>query len=134
MPDWERSCACAHRIFAQWAFDIHDLEGRDRREIGFIPWPMKMPTERVLPDEGISVHRLTERIEAIDTQNGLPFAWFLLMTHGQRVDPDVGHAIAAGLDSVPPFDRRAFLAGILPDGDIETLLRHLPNEVLAKTR
>ncbi|MER8928684.1 hypothetical protein [Mesorhizobium sp. M0859] len=51
----------------------------------------------MLADEGVSVHRLMERIEAIDTQNGLPFAWFFLMTHGQWVDPDVGHAIAAGL-------------------------------------
>lgn len=37
------------------------------------------------------------------------------------------------LDSVLPFDPRAFLAGILSDDDVETL-RHLPNEVLAKTR
>ncbi|WP_292193738.1 hypothetical protein [Mesorhizobium sp.] len=34
--DWERSSACAHRIFDHWAFDVHDLEHRGRREIGFI--------------------------------------------------------------------------------------------------
>ncbi|WP_181174317.1 hypothetical protein [Mesorhizobium sp. B2-3-11] len=38
---WERSSAAADRIFAHWAFDIHDLEDRGRREIGFIPWPLK---------------------------------------------------------------------------------------------
>jgi hypothetical protein len=95
--DWERSSACVHRIFAHWAFDIHDLEQRGRRELGFIPRPRKSPAERLLAEDGVSVHRLMERIEAIDAEVGLPFAWFFLMTHGHWVDPDVGHAIAAGL-------------------------------------
>ncbi|WP_210215062.1 hypothetical protein [Mesorhizobium sp. M4B.F.Ca.ET.089.01.1.1] len=92
---WERSSAAADRIFAHWAFDIHDLEDRGRREIGFIPRPLKMPTERLLADEGVSVHRLMERIKAIDTEIDLPFAWFFLMTHDHWFDPNVGHAIAA---------------------------------------
>ena len=95
--DWERSSACAHRIFDHWAFDIHDLEHRGRRDIGFIPRPLKMPAEKLLLEEGISVHRLMERTEAIDAEIGLPFAWFFLMTHGHWVDPDVGDAIAEGL-------------------------------------
>ncbi|TIQ17228.1 MAG: hypothetical protein E5X61_28175, partial [Mesorhizobium sp.] len=95
--DWERSSACAHRIFDHWAFDIHDLEDRGRREIGFIPRPLKMPAERLPMEDGISVHRLMERTEAIDAEIGLPFAWFFLMTHGHWVDPDVGDAIAEGL-------------------------------------
>lgn len=37
------------------------------------------------------------------------------------------------LDSVVLIDRRAFLAGILSDGDVETL-RHLLKEVLATIR
>ncbi|MER9594140.1 hypothetical protein [Mesorhizobium sp. M0244] len=85
--DWERSSACGHRIFDHWAFDIHDLEVREqKREIGFIPRPLKMPTERVLAGESVSVHRLMERIEAIDAEMGLPFAWFFLMSHGYWVD------------------------------------------------
>ncbi|ESZ03160.1 hypothetical protein NKH89_13630 [Mesorhizobium sp. M0923] len=95
--DWERSSACARRIFDHWAFDIHDLEHRGRREIGFIPLPLKMPAEKLLLEEGISVHRLMARTEAIDAEIGLPFAWFFLMTHGYWVDPDVGEAIAEGL-------------------------------------
>lgn len=58
---WERSNAAADRIFVHWAFDIHHLEDRGRREIGFIPRPLKIPTQRLLADEGVSVHRLMER-------------------------------------------------------------------------
>ncbi|TIR04266.1 MAG: hypothetical protein E5X37_30085 [Mesorhizobium sp.] len=95
--DWERSSACAHRIFDHWAFDIHDLEHRGRREIGFIPRPLKMPAGKLALAEDISVHRLMERTEAIDAEVGLPFAWFFFLTHGHWVDPDVGDAIAEGL-------------------------------------
>ncbi|PBB83749.1 hypothetical protein [Mesorhizobium sp. WSM3876] len=111
---WERSSAAIDRIFAHWAFDIHDLEDRGRREIGFIPRPLKFPTERLLADEGVSLHRLMERIEAIDTEIGLPFAWFFLMTHGHWVDPNVGHAIAEGLRTgrvrLPDQDAAVLLA------------------------
>ncbi|TIO70148.1 hypothetical protein [Mesorhizobium sp.] len=95
--DWERSSACADRIFDHWAFDIHDFEDRGRREIGFIPRPLKMPAVKLALQEGISVHRLMERNEAIDAEIGLPFTWFFLMTHGHWVEPDVGDAIAEGL-------------------------------------
>ncbi|RVC87504.1 hypothetical protein EN739_34215, partial [Mesorhizobium sp. M2A.F.Ca.ET.017.03.2.1] len=95
--DWERSSACDHRIFDHWAFDIHDLEHRDRREIGFIPRPLRSPSEQLLAKDSVSVHRLMERIEAIDAEVGLPFAWFFFLTHGHWVDPDVGDAIAEGL-------------------------------------
>ncbi|ESZ32910.1 hypothetical protein [Mesorhizobium sp. L2C066B000] len=112
--DWERSSACGHRIFDHWAFDIHDLEGREqKREIGFVPRPLKLPAERLLAGESVSVHRLMERIEAIDAEMGLPFAWFFLMTHGHWVDPDVGHTIADGLRA-----KRVRLA----DGDAAVLL------------
>lgn len=57
---------------------------------------------------------LMDRIEAIDREVGLPFAWFFLMTHGNRVDPDVGEAIALGL-------REARVR--LPDRDAKVLLR-----------
>jgi hypothetical protein len=119
--DWERSSACVQRIFAYWAFDIHDLEERGRREIGFIPRPLKGPPERLLSDEGASVHRLMERIEAIDREIGLPFAWFFLMMHGHWVDPDVGYAIAA--------DLRAGLVR-LPDRDADVLLAWADNPYL----
>lgn len=112
--DWQRSSACAHRIFDHWAFDIHDLEDRgQKREIGFIPRPLKMPAGK-LPLEDSSVHRLMERIEAIDAEVGLPFAWFFLMTHGHWVDPDVGDAIADGLRAgsvrLPDRDAAVLLA------------------------
>lgn len=112
--DWERSSAAADHIFAHWAFDIHDLEERGRREIGFIPRPLTNPAERLLADDGVSVHRLMERIEAVDREVGLPFAWFFLMTHGHWVDPDVGHAIAEGLRAgrvrLPDQDAAVLLA------------------------
>ncbi|RUX34785.1 hypothetical protein EOA33_36840, partial [Mesorhizobium sp. M4A.F.Ca.ET.050.02.1.1] len=95
--DWERSSAASNRVFEHWAFDISDYEHRGQREIGFIPRPLKMPSERLLADEAVCVHRLMERIEAIDGEMGLPFAWFFFMTHGHWVDPDVGDAIAEGL-------------------------------------
>ncbi|RWL77954.1 MAG: hypothetical protein EOR69_28410 [Mesorhizobium sp.] len=95
--DWARSSAAGDRIFDHWAFDIHDYEERGQRQLSFIPRPLKMPAERLLLDEGMSAHRLMERIEAIDQKIGLPFAWFFLMTHGHWVDPDVGEAIAKGL-------------------------------------
>jgi hypothetical protein len=112
--DWEHSSAASDRIFAHWAFDIHDLEVRGRREIGFIPRPLTNPAERLLADDGVSVHRLMERIEAVDAEIGLPFAWFFLMTHGHWVDPDVGHAIAEGLRAgrvrLPDRDAAVLLA------------------------
>ncbi len=95
--DWERSSAAADRVFAHWAFDISDYEERGQRQLSFIPRPLKMPADRLLIEEGVSVHRLMERIEMIDAEMGLPFAWFFLMTHGHWVDPDVGEAIAEGL-------------------------------------
>ncbi|RTL94563.1 MAG: hypothetical protein EKK31_30590 [Hyphomicrobiales bacterium] len=95
--DWERSSASGHRIFDHWAFDIHDLEHRGRREIGFIPRPLRFPSEHLQADVDVSVHRQMERIEAIDAETGLPFAWFFLMTHGHWVDPEVGEAIVKGL-------------------------------------
>lgn len=112
--DWERSSACGNRIFDHWAFDIHDLEHRGRREIGFIPRPLKMPAERLLVEDGMSIHRVMERTEAIDAEVGLPFAWFFLMTHGHWVDPDVGHTIADGLRAgrvrLPDRDAAVLLA------------------------
>ncbi|TJV87721.1 MAG: hypothetical protein E5X84_30200, partial [Mesorhizobium sp.] len=112
--DWERSSACAHRIFDHWAFDIRDLEHHGRREIGFIPRPLKMPAGKLAMGVNISVHRLMERTEAIDAEVGLPFAWFFLMTHGHWVDPDVGHTIADGLRAgrvrLPDRDAAVLLA------------------------
>lgn len=112
--DWQRSSASVHRIFDHWAFDIHDLDDRGRREIGFIPRPLKTPAGKLPLQEGISVHRLMERTEAIDAEVGLPFAWFFLMTHGHWVDPDVGDAIADGLRAgrvrLPDRDAAVLLA------------------------
>lgn len=95
--DWERSSAASARVFEYWAFDIRDYVDHDQRQLSFIPRPLKMPSEKLLANEGVSVHRLMERIEVIDQKIGLPFAWFFLMTHGLWVDPDVGDAIAEGL-------------------------------------
>lgn len=113
--DWARSSAASVRIFDHWAFDIHDFEGPgQKREIGFIPRPLQMPAERLLAGENVSVHRLMERIEAIDEEIGLAFAWFFLMTHGHWVDPDVGHIIADGLRAgrvrLPDHDAAVLLA------------------------
>jgi hypothetical protein len=106
--------AAAHRVFAHWALDIRDYEHQGAREVGFIPRPLHPPAERLFAPEGISVHALMDRIEALDREVGLPFGWFFLMTHGHWVDPDVGQAIAVGL--------RAERVR-LPDCDAEILLR-----------
>jgi hypothetical protein len=111
--DWERSSASAERIFAHLAFDISDYEYRGEREVGFIPRPLRMPSDRIFVEDKTSVHKLMDRIEAVDREVGLPFAWFFLMTHGAWVDPDVGHSIAAGL-------RQQRVR--LPDRDAEVLL------------
>lgn len=95
--DWERSSASAPRIFEHWAFDIRDYQDQGRRELSFIPRPLKAPAERLLVKDGVSIHRLMERVESIDAEVGLPFAWFFLMTHGHWIDPDVGEAIVDGL-------------------------------------
>lgn len=95
--DWQRSSAAAFRVFDYWAFDIRDYEQHGRRQLSFIPRPLRTPSERLLAGEGVSVHRLMERVEAIDAEVGLPFAWFFLLTHGHWVDPDVGDTIAEGL-------------------------------------
>lgn len=95
--DWQRSSASTARIFEHWAFEITDYEERGQRQLSFIPRPLKMPAERLQLEEGVSVHRLMERIEAVDAETGLPFAWFFLMAHGHWVDPEVGDAIADGL-------------------------------------
>ena len=119
--DWQRSSASTARIFDHWAFDIKDFAERGRRQLGFIPRPLKMPAERLIADDGVSVHRLMERAEAIDAEIGLPFAWFFLMTHGHWVDPDVGEAIAEGL--------RAGRVR-LPDRDAAVLLDWAANRYL----
>lgn len=95
--DWERSSASAQRIFEHWAFDIRDYQDQGRRDLSFIPRPLKAPAERLLVEDGVSIHRLMEGVESIDAEVGLPFAWFFLMTHGHWIDPDVGEAIVDGL-------------------------------------
>jgi hypothetical protein len=112
--DWERSSASVERIFNHWAFDIRDYEHRGQREVGFIPRPLRAPAERLVADGAPSVHRLMERVEAVDREIGLKFGWFFLMTHGNWIDADVGHAIAAGLRA-----QRVRL----PDRDAQVLLR-----------
>lgn len=94
--DWEESSARSARVFEHWALDINDYEHNGQREIGFITRPLHLPAERLEAGQA-SVHILMDRIEAIDREVGLPFGWFFLMTHGNRVDPEVGEAIAQGL-------------------------------------
>lgn len=62
----------------------------------------------------VSVHLLMDRIEALDSEVGLSFGWFFLMTHGHWVDSDIGMAIAQGLKA-----QRIRL----PDPDARVLLR-----------
>ncbi|RUM96793.1 hypothetical protein EET67_16315 [Pseudaminobacter arsenicus] len=111
--DWEESSAHGARVYEHWALDIKDYEHDGKREIGFIPRPLRLPEEELEAGE-LSVHVLMDRIEAIDREMGLPFAWFFVMTHGNGVDPDVGEAIARGL-------REARVR--LPDHDAKVLLR-----------
>lgn len=111
--DWEESSARSARVYEHWALDIRDFEYKGEREIAFITRPLHLPAEK-LEARDSSVHMLMDRIEAIDREMGLTFAWFFLMTHGNRVSPEVGDAIAQGL-------REARVR--LPDHDAKVLLR-----------
>ncbi len=111
--DWEESSARASRVYEHWALDIRDFEHKGERELAFIPRPLHLPEERLEAGDA-SVHILMDRIEAIDREVRLPFGWFFLMTHGNRVSPEVGDAIAEGL--------RAGRVR-LPDNDAWVLLR-----------
>ncbi|MCZ7497309.1 hypothetical protein G6M78_15710 [Agrobacterium tumefaciens] len=111
--DWEQSSAAAARVYDHWALDIKDYEESGEREIGFIPRPLRLPAKRLGAGE-FSVHGLMDRVEMIDREAGLSFAWFFLMVHGNKVDADVGHAIAQGLR-----DHRI----VLPEQDARVLFR-----------
>lgn len=111
--DWEESSARSERVYDHWALDISDYEHSGQRETGFITRPRHLPAERLEVNDA-SVHILMDRIEAIDREVGLPFGWFFHMTHGNRVDAEVGEAIAKGL-------RDARIR--LPDHDAKVLLR-----------
>jgi hypothetical protein len=111
--DWEESSARSARVYQHWVLDIKDYEHNGHREIGFVTRPLHLPAEKLEVGE-LSVHMLMDRIEAIDREAGLPFAWFFLMTHGNRIEPEVGGAIAQGL-------REARVR--LPDQDAKVLLR-----------
>lgn len=111
--DWEESSARNARVYDHWALDFRDYEHNGEREIAFITRPLHLPAEKLEAADS-SMHMLMDRIEAIDREMGLPFAWFFLMTHGNRVSPEVGDAIAQGL-------RRARVR--LPDQDAKVLLR-----------
>ncbi|GLI95918.1 hypothetical protein [Methylocystis echinoides] len=95
--DWEASSAGAQRVFTHWALDARDYTHKGEREVGFIPRPLKMPSDRLLMTPETTVHQLMDRIEAIDREIALPFGWFFLMTHGHWVEADVGLAIADAL-------------------------------------
>lgn len=111
--DWEASSASVSRVFSHWALEVRDYEHGGQRELGFIPRPLRVPRERLTATEGTSVQILMDRIEEIDREVGLPFGWFFLMTHGNWVDPDVGHAITQGLKAqrvrLPDQDARVLL-------------------------
>jgi hypothetical protein len=111
--DWEESSASAERVYVHWALDIYDYDDKGTREIGFVPRPRHLPEERLIAGDA-SVHILMDRVEAIDREVGVPFGWFFLITHGNRVAPEVGQAIAKGLRS-----QRV----VLPDRDARVLLR-----------
>ncbi len=111
--DWEESSASAERVYAHWALDIYDYDAEGTRDVGFVTRPFHLPKETLTAGDQ-SVHLLMDRIEAVDREVGLPFGWFFLMTHGNRVEPEVGQAIARGLR-----DQRV----TLPDRDARVLLR-----------
>ncbi len=94
--DWQESSASAERVYAHWALDIYDYDDKGTREVGFVTRPLHLPKEKLSAGDA-SVHLLMDRVESIDREFGVPFGWFFLMTHGNRVEPEVGHAIANGL-------------------------------------
>lgn len=101
--------ACSHT--GRSTFTTMTTKARARS--GFVTRPLRLPAERLEAGEA-SVHVLMDRIEAIDREMGLPFAWFFLMTHGNRVSSEVGETIARGLR-----EQRV----VLPDRDARVLLR-----------
>ena len=118
--DWEESSARTSRVYEHWALDIRDYEHKGERELAFIPRPLRLPEEHLEAGDS-SVHILMDRVEAIDREMGLPFAWFFFMTHGNKVSPAVGEAIAQGL-------REARVR--LPEHDAKVLLRWADEQYL----
>lgn len=112
--DWEESSAGSRRVYDYFGFEIHDYEERGERRLGFIIRPHRLPEKSLPKEEGSSVHILMDRIEAIDREIRLPFGWFFLMVHGNRIPAEVVHAIAAGL-------REGRVR--LPNRDAQVLLR-----------
>jgi hypothetical protein len=115
--DWEQSSASAQRVSADLGaryLGLHRITRQEKREVGFIPRPLRPPGERLLPMPEASVHILMDRIDAIDRERGLPFCWVFLMTHGHWVEAEIGQAIATGLREQ---------CGRLPDNDAGVLLR-----------
>ncbi|QHP66091.1 hypothetical protein EI171_00695 (plasmid) [Bradyrhizobium sp. LCT2] len=111
--DWEESSASAEQVYAHWALDVYDYDDKGTREIGFVPRPLHLPEEKLSAGDA-SVHIMMDRVEAIDREVGVPFGWFFLMTHGNRVESEVGQAIAKGLRN-----QRV----VLPGRDARVLLR-----------
>ena len=111
--DWEESSARTSRVYEHWALDIRDYEHKGERQLAFIPHPLHLPEERLEAGDS-SVHILMDRVEQIDRMMGLPFAWFFLMTHGNKVSPEVGETIAQEL-------RESRVR--LPEHDAKVLLR-----------
>ncbi|MBX9846630.1 MAG: hypothetical protein K2Y42_21100 [Hyphomicrobium sp.] len=118
--DWEESSARTSRVYEHWALDIRDFEHTGERQLAFIPRPLRLPEERLEAGDA-SVHILMDRVEQIDREMGMPFAWFFLMTHGNKVSPAVGETIAQGL-------REARVR--LPEHDAKVVLRWADEQYL----
>lgn len=55
--EWEASSARSQRVFAHWALDARDYTYKGKREVGFIPRPLKAPREYLHMAPEMSAHQ-----------------------------------------------------------------------------
>lgn len=114
--DWTESSAGreGHRLNRHWVAKISDHTDETGRWMSFIPsWTAKRAPAKIDARKGSAVE-LHGKLAAFDAKQGVPFAWFFYMLHGNRVDDTAGQRIAEAIK------RRQV---VLPDCDAKVLAR-----------
>jgi len=115
--DWAESSAGrqGHRLNRHWVPRISDYtDEQGERWMSFVPsWTAKRMPAKIDARKGSSVE-LLGKLAAFDAKQGVPFAWFFYMLHGNRVDDTAGQRIGEAIK------RRQV---VLPEHDAKVLAR-----------
>lgn len=112
--DWTESSAGLVRLNRHWVGLISDTtDEKGDRWLSFIPrWTAKKPPAKVDGGKG-TISDLNGKLFALDARQGVPFAWFFFMLHGNRVDDEAGvrmaEAVKTGKVVLPPNDAKILL-------------------------